>query len=132
MKKLLISLVVVSCYANVAVAQDSLADLKAKAVQIGATAVAVSSAATTKAVSAVKTAFGAEVSVKNKQLVVLNVVPGTSAEKCGLLKDDVITAVNGVTLTGKDLVAQFTKLTASSGKGLKLQVSRTLSAQITK
>ena len=100
--------------------------------QIGATAVAVSSAATTKAVSAVKTAFGAEVSVKNKQLVVLNVVPGTSAEKCGLLKDDVITAVNGVTLTGKDLVAQFTKLTASSGKGLKLQVSRTLSAQITK
>ena len=132
MKKLLISLVVVSCYANVAVGQDSLADLKAKAVQIGATAVAVSSAATTKAVSAVKTAFGAEVSVKNKQLVVLNVVPGTSAEKCGLLKDDVITAVNGVTLTGKDLVAQFTKLTASSGKGLKLQVSRTLSAQITK
>lgn len=132
MKKLLLSLVVVGCYANAAMAQDSLADLKAKAVQLGATAVAVSSAAATKAVSAVKTAFGAEVSVKNKQLVVLSVVPGTSAEKCGLLKDDIITAVNGVTLTGKDLVAQFTKLTASSGKGVKLQVSRTLSAQIAK
>lgn len=149
MKKLLISSFAAALFSGAAIAQDSAfgglaATAKqlgsqavavstaatAKAKQLGTQAVAVSSAAATKAVEVIKTNFGAEVTVKDKQLLVVSVTPGSRAEKAGLVKDDVITAVNGVPLTGKDIKAQFAKLTAITTKEFSLQINRKLTVPL--
>lgn len=62
---------------------------------------------------------------KTKQFVIASVIPGSPAEKSGLKRGDIITAVNGTSTAGKDLnTVQSTIHNGNAGTSVTITVQR--------
>lgn len=133
MKKSIVAVLSVAGFAGAVMAQQGLADLANQAKQLTGQAVAISTGAAASVSAAVKNNFGATFTVTNAQLVVTSVTAGSQAAKSGLKKDDIITAINDVNLSGMEAVSQFSKIVALK-KEHKLKVLRpqTLTVKVVK
>jgi carboxyl-terminal processing protease len=58
------------------------------------------------------------------QLVISSTIPGSPAQKAGLKHDDIITAVNGVSVTGKDLNSMSNLIQGQAGSTVTLTIQR--------
>jgi carboxyl-terminal processing protease len=62
---------------------------------------------------------------KTKQFIIASVIPGSPAEKSGLKRGDIITAVNGASTAGKDLnTVQSTIHNGNAGTSVTITVKR--------
>ena len=68
--------------------------------------------------------IGAEVGVKNNQLVVVAPLPGTPAEKAGLLPGDKILAIDSTSTVGMDSNSAVEKIRGDAGTSVKLTIMR--------
>ncbi len=61
---------------------------------------------------------------KTKQVIITSTIPGTPAEKAGIKRGDVILAVNGANIVGKDINAVIPLIKGSAGTNVTLTVKR--------
>lgn len=79
--------------------------------------------------------IGASVQQKTDQIVIVNVIPGTPAERAGVRAGDVITGVDGQSTKGWTADDAVNRIRGKAGTAVKLQVSRngqTLTFDITR
>ena len=68
--------------------------------------------------------IGASVQLKVDQIVLVNILPGTPAEKAGLKAGDVVTAVDGQSTKGWTADDAVNHIRGKAGTTVKLQISR--------
>lgn len=68
--------------------------------------------------------IGAEISVKDDQLVIVSPLKGTPAEKAGILAGDKILEINGEKTKGMTLVGAVMKIKGKAGTSIKLLIQR--------
>src|SRR5260370_25147949 len=61
---------------------------------------------------------------KTKQIIITSTIPGTPAEKAGIKRGDVIVAVNGANIVGKDINTVNPLIKGSDGTNVTLTVKR--------
>lgn len=70
------------------------------------------------------TGIGCEIGVRNDQPTVLRVISNSPAERAGLQTGDLFTAVNGVSVVGKDAAAVAQAVRGDAGTTVKLAMKR--------
>lgn len=68
--------------------------------------------------------IGAEIGVKNNQLVIIAPLPGTPAEKAGLLPGDRVLAIDATSTAGMDSNSAVEKIRGTAGTAVKLTIMR--------
>ena len=68
--------------------------------------------------------IGAEIGLKDGQLIVVTPIEGTPASKAGLLPGDAIIAINDESTVGLSIEKAVTKIRGEKGTEVKLQISR--------
>jgi carboxyl-terminal processing protease len=79
----------------------------------------------TKDLSGELEGIGAEVGMKDDQLVIISPLPASPAEKSGLLPGDKIIAINGESTAGTDTVTAVSKIRGKAGTQVTLTIIRT-------
>lgn len=59
-----------------------------------------------------------------KKIIITSTIPGSPAEKAGLQRGDIIVAVNGVSIAGKDFATVHSLIHAAASKGVTILVQR--------
>lgn len=88
-------------------------------------------AASHQSLSGSITGIGARMSQVNADFVVQSVVPDSPAQKAGLLAGDIVTAVDGVSVSGKTLDAVVSSIRGEAGTTVKLDITRKGAAPLT-
>lgn len=88
-------------------------------------------AASHQSLSGSITGIGARMSQVNADFVVQSVVPDSPAQKAGLLAGDIVTAVDGVSVSGKTLDDVVSSIRGEAGSAVKLDLTRKGAAPLT-
>jgi len=67
--------------------------------------------------------IGAEIGIKNEQIVIVAPISGTPAEKAGLLAGDIITAIDGTNTIGMTTDQAVSKIRGKAGTQVKLTIT---------
>jgi carboxyl-terminal processing protease len=68
--------------------------------------------------------IGAEVAAKGDAVEIISPMPGSPAEKAGVLPGDLVVGVNGENTTGQDLFTVINKIRGPAGTQVKLKILR--------
>ncbi|OPJ65108.1 S41 family peptidase [Clostridium oryzae] len=74
---------------------------------------------------------GLQVAAKNNKITVISIFDGSPAQKAGIKAGDVITAVNGTTVTGNELEKAVTMMKGKKGKQITLTIDRKGKGKVT-
>lgn len=88
-------------------------------------------AASHQSLSGSITGIGARMSQVDSDFVVQSVVPDSPAQKAGLLAGDIVTAVDGASVTGKTLDDVVSSIRGEAGSTVKLDITRKGAAPLT-